>query len=99
MNGRRAWLVICLSCLLGSLSACQQTPDVPDEAKLLYYGPVASSTQISGILPMDESDAGRQVYIYDETTHKVVAVRTVDGHHRDLNFSWVQGHQYRVYFY
>ena len=99
MNGRRAWLVICVPWLLASLSACQQTPEVPDEAKLLYYGPVDNSDQISGILPLEESDSGRQVYVYDDSTHQVVAVRTVDGHHRDLNFIWVQGHQYRVYFY
>jgi len=99
MNVRRAWVVICLSWLLASLSACQQAPDVPDEAKLLYYGPVDNSEQISGILPLDQEDTGRQVYVYDDTTHEVVAVRTVDGRHRDLNFTWVQGHRYRVYFY
>jgi len=39
------------------------------------------------------------VYVYDDSAGKVVAVRTVDGHHRDLNFSWVEGQRYRIYFY
>src|SRR5271170_6189853 len=97
MRSRR--MVICLSGLLALLSACQMAPGVPDEAKLLYYGPVDNSGQISGILPIEQGDPARQVYVYDDTTHEVVAVRTVDAGHRDLNFSWVQGHRYRVYFY
>jgi hypothetical protein len=99
MKRSRARFLICILGLLTPLSACQQTPEVPDDAKLLYYGPVTSNGQITGILPMDESDNARQVYVYDDTTGKVVAVRTVDGHHRDLNYSWIPGHQYRVYFY
>ena len=97
MRSRR--MVICVLGLLACLSACQQTPDVPDEAKLLYYGPVENSGQISGILPLEQGDAARQVYVYDDLTGKVVAVRTVDAGHRDLNFEWVQGHRYRIYFY
>jgi hypothetical protein len=98
MTGRRIHLLICILGLLAPLSACQQTPEVPDEAKLLYYGPVQNSAQITGILPLDENDYARQVYVYDDTTGKVVAVRTVDGKHRDLNFAWISGHQYRIYF-
>jgi hypothetical protein len=92
-------VVIYVLGLLALLSSCQQPLDVPDEAKLLYYGPVENSGQISGILPLEQGDPARQVYVYDDTTHGVVAVRTVDAGHRDLNFSWVQGHRYRVYFY
>jgi hypothetical protein len=95
---RRSRMVICVLGLLMGLCACQEMVDVPGDAKLLYYGPVDSSSEISRILPMEDGDTGRQVYVYDETTHGVVAVRTVDGRHRDLNFVWVQGHQYRVYF-
>jgi hypothetical protein len=97
MKGRR--VVIYVVGLLALLCACQQSPDLPDEAKLLYYGPVDNSGQISGILPLEQGDPARQVYVYDDTMGKVVAVRTVDAGHRDLNFSWVQGHRYRVYFY
>jgi hypothetical protein len=97
MRSRR--MVICLLGLLALLGACQMAPDVPEDAKLLYYGPVDNSAQISGILPLEQGDPGRQVYVYDDMTHEVVAVRTVDASHRDLNFSWVQGHRYRVYFY
>jgi len=97
MKSRR--MVICLLGLAALLCACQMPVDVPDDAKLLYYGPVDNSRQISGILPLEKDEPGRQVYVYDDTTHVVVAVRTVDADHRDLNIVWVQGHQYRVYFY
>jgi hypothetical protein len=95
MKNRR--VVFCVVCVLAGLSACQQTPDVPDDAKLLYYGPVTNGDQISSILPMDPRDPARQVYVYDDSSGKVVAVRTVDAAHRDLNFTWVSGHRYRVY--
>ena len=97
MQFRRAWLFICL--LFGSLLACQQNLAVPDDATLVYYGPVTTSTQIGGMLPMDQEDLNRQVYVYDDNLGKIVAVRTVDGQHRDVNFQWVQGHRYRIYFY
>jgi hypothetical protein len=99
MTGRRLRMVICVVGLMSPLWACQQTPSVPDDAQLLYYGPVENSRQISGILPIDENDSARQVYLYDETLGRVVAVRTVDGQHKDMSFAWVQGHKYRVYFY
>ncbi|MGD0769352.1 MAG: hypothetical protein ABSB42_14310 [Tepidisphaeraceae bacterium] len=99
MNGNRVRSFICAVGLLASLSACQQTPDVPENARLLYYGPVEKPDQINGILSMDEIDSAHQVYVYDDSAGKVVAVRTVDGHHRDLNFSWVEGQRYRIYFY
>jgi hypothetical protein len=96
---RRTRVLICLLGMLAPLAACQMFgPQVPDDARLLYFGPVEKSEQISSILPMDVSEVPRQIYIYDDTAGKVVAVRTVDGHHRDLNFSWIPGHQYRVYF-
>ena len=67
---------------------------------LLYYGTVDSSQQITQILPMDEiNDAPHQVYIYDDKTNKVVAVRTLDAKHHDFNFPWEPLHKYRVYFY
>jgi hypothetical protein len=95
MKSRR--MVIYVIGLLASLCACQV--DVPEDAKLLYYGPVDNSSQINGILPLEQGDPARQVYVYDDTTHGVVAVRTVDAGHRDLNIVWVPGHKYRIYFY
>lgn len=90
-------MFICLLGLLTALSACQQTPEVPDDAKLLYYGPVGNSDQIAQTFHLDPEDPARQIYVYDETLRKVVAVRTVDAHNHDLNFNWISGHQYRVY--
>jgi hypothetical protein len=97
MNRHRQRLFFCVLWLLASAAACSQTPEVPEDAKLLYYGPVSTPNQISDILPLDPQDPPRQVYVYDDSTHGVVAVRTVDAHHRDLNFTWILGHQYRVY--
>jgi hypothetical protein len=81
------------------LAGCQVSPDVPDDAKLLYYGPVDQGTSIAQIIPMEKGDSPRQVYVYDDTTGKVVAVRTVDFDHRDLAFQWKPNHEYRIYFY
>jgi hypothetical protein len=92
-------IVVCILGLLAPLSACQQSPQVPEDAKLLYFGPVTRATQIDEVLPLEKDDPPRQVYVYDDTTGKVVAVRTVDAQHRDLNFQWIPAHQYRVYFY
>jgi len=99
MNSGRTRIIICILGLLAPLSACQQAPEVPEDAKLLYFGPVNHPDEIASMLPLDKDDPPRQVYIYDETTGKTVAVRTVDAGHRDLNYQWVSTHQYRVYFY
>jgi hypothetical protein len=98
MKSHRAWAFICAFVLLAPLAACG--PQVPEDARLLYYGTVDSSQQITQILPMDElNDSPHQVYIYDEKVNKVVAVRTLDVKHHDLNFFWETEHKYRVYFY
>ena len=85
-------------CAFVLLAAC--APSVPEDARLLYYGEVTDPQQITDVLPMDEiADSPRQVYISDDS--KVIAVRTLDAKHHDLNLniSWQPGHKYRVYIY
>ena len=97
MKSCRSWVFICA---LVWLAACQLPIQVPEEARLLYFGPVTDEKQIDHVLPTDElEDSPRQVYLYDEDLKKVVAVRTVDGKHRDLDFPWIPEHRYRVYIY
>jgi hypothetical protein len=97
MKGHRSWAFICAFALL---AACKLPPDVPEDARLLYYGPVNDSKQINDILSSDEiNDSPHQVYVYDDEAGKVVEVRTIDAKHRELNISWLPGHRYRVYIY
>ena len=87
-----------LACALVLLASCQLPIQVPEEARLLYFGPVTDAKQIDQVLPTDElEDSPRQIYLYDEDLKKVVAVRTVDAKHRDLDFVWDPTHRYRVY--
>jgi hypothetical protein len=98
MNKRGLLLAVCASVLAAAaLCGCSSSPDVPEDSRLLFYGPVDHPDDIQAMLPVDEGMPARSVYIYDDDDGKVVAVRTVDAHHRDLNFVWRSDHKYRIY--
>lgn len=97
MNKRGLLTAVCASLLAAGLCACGTTPDVPGDAKLMYYGPVSHPETLESMMPVTEEGGPLEVYIYDDTDQKVVAVRTIDSHHRDLDFVWRSDHQYRIY--
>jgi hypothetical protein len=99
MRDRRIGAFICAVVLLAPLAACHMAPDVPEDAKLIYYGPVTDSQQVESLLQLDQNDSAHQVYVFDDKEGKVVEVRTVDEKHQKLNISWQPDRKYRIYVY
>jgi hypothetical protein len=99
MKFHRSRAFICAVLLLAPLAACHMAPDVPEDAKLLYYGPVTDSHEVEGLLQQQDWDSSHQIYVFDDKEGKVVEVRTVDAKHQQLNIDWQPGRKYRIYIY
>jgi hypothetical protein len=85
-------------CLLLALAVlgnygCASQGDIPGDATLVWSGEFRHPEGMNDLTP--NGSAG-QVYIYDDTIKQLTAVRPARP--GSLDFDWVVGHKYRVYF-
>jgi hypothetical protein len=92
---RRPVFVIALL-LAGGLMGCQMPPGgIPNQATLVWFGQPDANQNLGDLMP---NVSNGQVYVYDVTEKKVVAVRTLAPERPAPKIDWEAGHQYKVYY-
>ncbi len=82
--------------LAGGLLGCQMPPGgIPNQATLVWFGQPDANQNLGDLMPNVTTG---QIYIYDVTEKKVVAVRTLAADRPAPSITWETGHQYKVYY-